>query len=85
MTGKKVLGKKITEQLQKKPLFQLLRDGLKVNSQHSLDLLYFKPERSDNKHQEELAKKTSLALSVSIILQAPPMHAKRKTTAKALI
>ena len=54
---KKVLGKKITEQLQKKPLFQLLRDGLKVNSQHSLDLLYFKPERSDNKHQEELAKK----------------------------
>lgn len=54
---KKDLGKKITEQLQEKPLFQLLRDGLKVNSQHTLDLLYFKPERSDNKHQEELAKK----------------------------
>ncbi len=54
---KKELGKKISEQLQEKPLFQLLRDGLKVNSQHTLDLLYFKPERSDNKHQEELAKK----------------------------
>ena len=40
---KKDLGKKITEQLQEKPLFQLLRDGLKVNSQHTLDLLYFKP------------------------------------------
>ena len=34
---KKELGKKITEQLQEKPLFQLLRDGLKVNSQHTLD------------------------------------------------
>jgi type I restriction enzyme R subunit len=54
---KKDLGKKITEQLQEKPLFQLLRDGLRVNGQHTLDLLYFKPERNDNKHQEELAKK----------------------------
>ena len=54
---KKELGKKIAEQLQEKPLFQLLRDGLKINSQHTLDLLYFKPERSDNTHQEELAKK----------------------------
>lgn len=54
---KKELGKKITEQLQEKPLFQLLRDGLKVNSQLHLDLLYFKPERSGNTNQEELAKK----------------------------
>jgi len=54
---KKELGLKISEQLQEKPLFQLLRDGLKVNSQHSLDFIYFKPERSDNKHQEELAGK----------------------------
>ncbi len=53
---KKDLGKKISEQLQDRPLFQFLREGLKVNSQHTLDLLYFKPERSDNKHQEELAK-----------------------------
>lgn len=49
---KKELGKRITEQLQDKPLFQLLRDGLKVNSQLHLDLLYFKPERTDNKDQE---------------------------------
>jgi type I restriction enzyme R subunit len=49
---KKELGKKIKEQLQNKPLFQLLRAGLKVNSQLHLDLLYFKPERTDNKDQE---------------------------------
>jgi len=49
---KKELGKKISEQLQDKPLFQLLRDGLRVNSQLHLDLLYFKPERTDNKDQE---------------------------------
>lgn len=54
---KRELGKKITEQSQTKPLFQLLREGLKVNSQHRLDLLYFKPERSDNTQQEELARK----------------------------
>jgi type I restriction enzyme R subunit len=54
---KKELGKKISEQLQDKPLFQLLRDGLKVNSQLHLDLLYFKPERTDNKDQETQYKK----------------------------
>ena len=54
---KEKLGKKISEELQTKPLFQLLRDGLKVNSQLHLDLLYFKPERSSNKAQAELASK----------------------------
>lgn len=54
---KKELGKKITEQLQDKPLFQLLRDGLKVNSQLHLDLLYFKPVRTDNKDQEAQYRK----------------------------
>jgi len=54
---KKDLGKQIAQQLDSKPLFQLLREGLKVNSQSHLDLVYFKPERSDNKQQEELSKK----------------------------
>lgn len=53
----KELGKKISEELETKPLFQLLKDGLKVNSQHHLDLLYFKPERADNKVQEAQYKK----------------------------
>lgn len=51
------LGKLIRVQLQSKALFQLLRDGLKVNSQLHLDLLYFKPERADNKDQAERSKK----------------------------
>lgn len=54
---KKELGKKISEELESKPLFQLLKDGLKVNSQHHLDLLYFKPERADNKELEIQYKK----------------------------
>ena len=54
---KKELGKKIAAELLDKPLFQLLRDGLKVNSQHHLDLLYFKPETSNNPKQEANYKK----------------------------
>jgi type I restriction enzyme R subunit len=54
---KKELGKKISEELESKPLFQLLKDGLKVNSQHHLDLLYFKPERADNTEQTAQYKK----------------------------
>ncbi|MEI6815529.1 MAG: DEAD/DEAH box helicase family protein [Bacteroidota bacterium] len=54
---KKELGKKISEELESKPLFELLKDGLKVNSQHHLDLLYFKPERADNTEQTAQYKK----------------------------
>ncbi|MBK7695617.1 MAG: type I restriction endonuclease subunit R [Saprospiraceae bacterium] len=54
---KKELGKKISEELESKPLFELLKDGLKVNSQQHLDLLYFKPERADNTEQTAQYKK----------------------------
>lgn len=54
---KKELVKKISEELENKPLFQLLKDGLKVNSLHYLDLLYFKPERADNTEQTAQYKK----------------------------
>ena len=82
---KKEVGKKIGEELECKPLFQLLKDGLKVNSQHHLDLLYFKPERADNTEQTVQYKKIFSALSVSIILRVLPMQGKWKTTAKVLI
>jgi len=58
---KKELGKKITEELQTKPLFQLLREGLKVNSQHHLDLVYFKPETANNPVQEANFKKNGFS------------------------
>jgi len=54
---KKELSKIISDELQNKPLFQLLRDGLKVNSQHHLDLVYFKPETNNNPEQEANYKK----------------------------
>ena len=54
---KKDLGKIINAELQIKPLFQLLREGLKVNSQHHLDLVYFKPETTNNPKQEANYKK----------------------------
>lgn len=54
---KKELGKKIAEELRTKPLFQLLREGLKVNSQHHLDLLYFKPQTANNPQQDANYKK----------------------------
>ena len=54
---KKELGKKIYTELQTKALFQLLRDGLKVNSQHHLDLVYFKPQTINNPKQEVNYKK----------------------------
>ncbi|MCK9640888.1 MAG: DEAD/DEAH box helicase family protein [Prolixibacteraceae bacterium] len=54
---KKELGKIINAELQIKPMFQLLRDGLKVNSQHHLDLVCFKPETANNPKQEANYKK----------------------------
>ncbi len=54
---KNELGKKIGTELQNKPLFQLLRDGLKINSQHHLDLVYFKPQTGNNPNQEANYKK----------------------------
>jgi len=54
---KNALGKLISEELKVKPLFQLLKDGLKINSQHHLDLLYPKPVRTDNKEAEALYHK----------------------------
>lgn len=54
---KKELGKKISEELKTKPLFELIKGGLKVNSQLSLDLVYFKPETNNNPDQEAKYKK----------------------------
>lgn len=59
---KKELGKKITEELKLKPLFQLLREGLKINSQLHLDLLYFKPETTNNKEQQAYYEKNDFSV-----------------------
>lgn len=59
---KKELGKKINQELLGKPLFQLLRDGLKINSQHHLDLVYFKPETANNPKQEANYQKNIFSL-----------------------
>lgn len=56
------LGKKIAEELKTKPLFQLLREGLKVNSQHHLDLVYFKPQTTNNPQQNERYEKNDFSV-----------------------
>lgn len=53
----KQLAKKISEELKAKPLFQIIREGIKVNSQHTLDLVYFKPETTNNPELEAKYKK----------------------------
>ncbi|MEI7526288.1 MAG: hypothetical protein WCJ95_18220 [Mariniphaga sp.] len=82
---KNELGKKIGAELQIKPLFQLLRDGLKINSQHHLDLVYFKPQTCNNKEQDPITKRIYSVLSGNIISPAEPMPGNRKMIAKALI
>jgi type I restriction enzyme R subunit len=59
---KKELEKKIAEALKIKPLFQLLREGLKVNSQLHLDLVYFKPETTNNPEQQASYKKNDFSV-----------------------
>jgi type I restriction enzyme, R subunit len=44
---KQELGKKFEQAFQEKPLFQLLKDGISINTHH-LDLVYFKPVTTNN-------------------------------------
>lgn len=44
------VGKKIEDELNEKPLFNVLRDGINVNTYH-LDLAYFKPPTTNNPEQ----------------------------------
>lgn len=53
---KKLFAERFRQQLVKKQLFQILKDGFDINGIF-LDLVYFKPQRESNTDQEELFQK----------------------------